>query len=313
MYHRFGEGAYPSTNIRLEQFEAHLAELQSGPYTVLPLPEIVSALVEGRPLPPRTVGITIDDAHASLLREGWPRLKAAGLPFTLFVASEPVEKGLPDYMSWAEIAALADEPGVDIGSQSHSHPHMADLSAAQVADEIARSQALFTEHLGRAPSLFAYPYGEASSATMAAIEAAGFEVAFGQHSGVVGVTEPRFYLPRFALNESYGDPERVRLALSARALAVGELTPEDPYLGPGADNPPLFGFTVLEQAGPALARLEHMACYASHLGQVERQLIGPRVEVRLATPFPSGRGRINCTLPDGRGGWYWLGRQFVIP
>ena len=38
MYHRFGESALPSTNIRLDQFAAHLAELTSGGYNVMPLP-----------------------------------------------------------------------------------------------------------------------------------------------------------------------------------------------------------------------------------------------------------------------------------
>ena len=48
MYHRFGENSFPSTNIRLEQFDAHIAELASGPYTVLPVTEIVAAIREGR-------------------------------------------------------------------------------------------------------------------------------------------------------------------------------------------------------------------------------------------------------------------------
>ena len=29
MYHRFGESAFPSTNIRIKQFEAHLNELKT--------------------------------------------------------------------------------------------------------------------------------------------------------------------------------------------------------------------------------------------------------------------------------------------
>ena len=36
MYHRFGEDRYPSTNIRLSQFEEHLELLTNGDYTVLP-------------------------------------------------------------------------------------------------------------------------------------------------------------------------------------------------------------------------------------------------------------------------------------
>ena len=47
MYHRFGEGTYPSTNTRLDQLDAHIAELARGGYTVRPLAEIVAALEAG--------------------------------------------------------------------------------------------------------------------------------------------------------------------------------------------------------------------------------------------------------------------------
>ena len=106
MYHRFGETEYPSTNIRLEQFDAHLAELTSGKYTVLPLPEIVAALKAGKSLPDRTVGISIDDAYASVYDVAWPRLKKAGLPFTVFVSTEPVDRKLRGLMTWDQIREL---------------------------------------------------------------------------------------------------------------------------------------------------------------------------------------------------------------
>ena len=74
-YHRFGEAQYPSTSIRIDQFEAHVAELTSGRYTILPLPEIAAALAEGRALPERTVGISIDDAFLSVLSGDGSRLE----------------------------------------------------------------------------------------------------------------------------------------------------------------------------------------------------------------------------------------------
>ena len=80
MYHRFGEENLPSTNIRLEQFVAHIEELAAGGYTVLPIPDIIAALRTGTSLPNRTIGITIDDAFASVYREAWPRLREAGFP-----------------------------------------------------------------------------------------------------------------------------------------------------------------------------------------------------------------------------------------
>ena len=67
MYHRFGEDRLPSTNIRLDQFDAHLEKLSNGNYSVWPLAKIVSHLQKDMPLPDRTVAITIDDAYLSVL------------------------------------------------------------------------------------------------------------------------------------------------------------------------------------------------------------------------------------------------------
>ena len=80
MYHRFGEDKYPSTNIRLDQFDAHLEKLASGDYTVLPLDKIIRHMQNGIDLPDRTVAITIDDAYLSVFTEAWPRLEAKGFP-----------------------------------------------------------------------------------------------------------------------------------------------------------------------------------------------------------------------------------------
>ena len=85
MYHRFGENDYPSTNIRLEQFDAHLKTLASSDYNVMALADIIDRLQDGQPLPERTVAITIDDAYLSVYTEAWPRLQAYGFPATVFV------------------------------------------------------------------------------------------------------------------------------------------------------------------------------------------------------------------------------------
>ena len=70
MYHRFGENNYPSTNVRLAQLENHIRELKSGPYTVLPVLQILSYNENGRAQPKRIVGITIDDGFESIPKPG---------------------------------------------------------------------------------------------------------------------------------------------------------------------------------------------------------------------------------------------------
>ncbi|MCW9039407.1 MAG: polysaccharide deacetylase family protein [Rhodospirillales bacterium] len=304
MYHRFGEDDTPSTNTTMEQFAAHIEELKSGKYTVLPLPEIVSALREGRPLPDRTIGLSIDDAYLSVFTRAWPILRENNLPFTLFIATDAIDRKYSRFMSWDQIRELA-KSGVTIGSQTASHPHMARMSAAENAAELAKSNQRFVEELGAAPTLFAYPYGEASLAAIEAVKAAGFVAAFGQHSGVIDRTGAPFFMPRFALNENYGDMTRFRMAANALSIPVTDITPAD--MKTGDNNPPALGFTLVGEK-----TLPNLACYASHEGKVRMERLGEhRVEIRLTTPLPKGRTRINCTAPGPDGRWFWFGRQFV--
>ena len=307
MYHRFGESTYAATNIRIDQFESHLAEIAAGGYNVAPLPDIIAAFDEERSLPERTIAITIDDAFLSVYTAAWPRLRAAGLPFTLFVATEPIDGGQHGYMSWDQIRELA-RGGVTIGSQTASHPHMPELSAERNVAELETSNRRFEEELGSLPSLFAYPFGEYGLAVREVVAAAGFTAAFGQHSGVAYAGQDRFGLPRFAMNETFGSATRFKLAADALPLPVSEITPADTLID---ENPPQFGFTV--DAG--IGGLENLACYPRHeSGPALIERLGERrFEVRMATPFPARRGRINCTVPTADGRWRWFGMQFVVP
>lgn len=309
IYHRFGEDAYPATNIRMAQFEAHVRELVEGGYNVVPLGAIAEALDAGRELPPRTVAISIDDAYLSVYQRAFPLLQENRLPFTLFVATDPVDRGIPGYMSWDQIRELA-EAGVEIGSQAVTHPHMPDLSDLRNRRELMRSADRIEAELGARPRLFAYPYGEASNAVKRLAREAGYRAAFGQHSGAIGPTLDRFYLPRFPVNEAFGDLERFRRVARALPLPVIDLTPDDPYLSaPGAANPPAMGFTLAGD-GPGTGAI---ACYHSGHGLIERmERLGPRIELRFEAPFPPGRTRINCTAPAGDGRWRWFGMQYYV-
>ncbi len=308
MYHRFGEALYPSTNIRLEQFEAHIAELTSGPYTVLPLPEIASALAEGRPLPERTVGISIDDAFLSIYQEAWPRLRAAGLPFTVFVSTQALDSALPSYMSWDQLREMAADSGVSVGNHGVTHGHMVRQGLETVRAEIADGNRRLRQELGETPSVLAYPYGEYGLAIRGIVREQGITAAFGQHSGAIGRGGDLFALPRYPMSENYGDMERFRLAVNSLALPVTGVTPADPLLS-AATNPPFYGFTV----AAGVAGLGALNCFASRNDLTMERLGDRRIEIRLGQAFGPGRARINCTMPGPDGRWRWLGRQFYIP
>lgn len=305
MYHRFGEDSFPSTNIRLEQFEAHIAELSSGPYTVMPVPEIVAAIREGRELPDRTVGITIDDGYASIYTEAFPRLRAAGFPFTVFVSTDPIDSKFAGFMTWDQIREIR-EGGATIGAHTASHLHMPANNMDRNREDMMRANARMKEELGEVPDLFAYPFGEASNEIKALVTGMGHTAAFGQHSGPLQSASDPLYLPRFALNEAFGGMDRFRLVTNVLPIAYTDLSPDDPTLDA---NPPNFGFT---RSDPS-QRLNGLACYAADQGKVAVEELGPRIEVRMNGPFPAGRARINCTALGSDNRWRWLGTLYYVP
>lgn len=305
MYHRFGEDSFPSTNTRLEQLEAHIAALTSGPYTVLPVPEIVAAIREGRSLPDRTVGLTIDDGYRSVYDEAFPRLRDAGLPFTVFVSTDPIDRGFAGFMSWDQIRDLRDA-GVTIGAHTATHLHMPANTIARNHEDMMTANARLQEELGAVPALFAYPFGEASTEVQELVREIGHIAAFGQHSGPVDASSDTFYMPRFALNEAFGNMDRFKLVTNALPIPHTDVRPENPTL---TANPPLFGFTRTDMS----ISLNGLACYAADQGKVKVDQLGPRVEVRMTGPFSAGRARINCTALGPNKRWYWLGTLYYVP
>ncbi|MDP7549530.1 MAG: polysaccharide deacetylase family protein [Alphaproteobacteria bacterium] len=308
MYHRFGEDRYPTTSVSIEQFEAHLTEIATGRYNVMSLRDIVVAFRRGESLPDRSIALSIDDAFLSLHDRAWPLLAKAGLPFTLFVATDAIDAKRAGYMSWAQLRAVAAGGGT-IGSQTGSHPHLPNVTQKRLDNELARSNERFRAELGAAPDLLAYPYGEFGLREKKAAREGGFIAAFGQHSGVAHSGEDIYGLPRFAMNQRFGTVARFRMAGNGLPLPVSDVLPADTVLR--GEDPPSFGFTVAEGIGS----LQNLACFASNqstAAQLER-LGSRRFEVRLDKPFGAGRGRINCTLRAKGNRWRWFGTQFFIP
>ncbi|UTW55085.1 polysaccharide deacetylase family protein [Kordiimonas sp. SCSIO 12610] len=309
IYHRFGEDRYPSTNIRLDQFDAQIEELRSGDYTFMKMSDAVNRLLNKESVPEKAVVVTVDDAFKSVLTEAWPRLKQAGIPLTLFVSTDLVDKQTPGYLNWDEIRQLRSD-GVEIGHHGAAHSHLLYEEGSGAQDDIERASKRFEDELGFIPGIFAYPYGEYDQGLINLIERLGFKAAFAQYSGAAPIGGNHYAIPRYPVNERYGNLDRFRLIAKSKALPVRDIIPTSVTLL-DEQNPPSFGFTV----DSSLTSLDNLACYPSHLGEAAKliKLDGNRVEVRFNKPFPPGRNRINCTLPAGNGRWYWLGRYFLVP
>jgi peptidoglycan/xylan/chitin deacetylase (PgdA/CDA1 family) len=304
MYHRFDENKYPSTNIQMNIFLEQIQLIKDLNYDFIH-PENFEKNFS-IPKKQKKILITIDDAFQSFYEVAWPFLKENKIPFILFVSTEPV--GNKGYMTWDQIKEIEQESFAIIGHHSHSHDYLIDFSNEDFIKDIETANKIFTERVGYIPSLFSYPFGEYSE-FMRQYISKNFTYAFGQHSGVIDVNKEKFQLPRFPINENYGELKRFTSIIKTYPLEYKKLLPLEKKLNK-SNNPPLFSVEFFDNQ----KNIKNINCYSNEGNKWEKSKIkfkGNTLNIKFREAFFPRRGRINCSLNDN-GKWRWFGTQFIV-
>jgi poly-beta-1,6-N-acetyl-D-glucosamine N-deacetylase len=304
MYHRFNEPKYPSTNIKMEIFENQIEIIQNSDYNFLNPNNFKKNF--SIPKVNKEILITIDDAFQSFYLEAWPYLKINKIPFILFVSTEPV--GKRGYMTWKQIREIEAEKFVFIGHHSHTHGYLIDETNDQFILDVEKANQIFLKELGYIPNFFSYPFGEYSK-FMRDYISQNFDFAFGQHSGVIDINKDKFELPRFPINENYGDLKRFRSVINSFPLEYKQLFPLEKKLTK-ENNPPKFKVEFFKDQ----KNIKNINCYSNENGKWKKSktnISNQILTIQFRAPFKPRRGRINCSLNDN-GKWRWFGVQFPI-
>lgn len=181
-YHRFGAGG-GKMSVPPERFAAQLEWLARNDYRVIRLSQL-TAFLEGREaLPQRAVVITIDDGYESVYRQAWPLLKRYGFPATLFVYTDFIGAG--DALNWSQLAEMSAGGLVEIQAHSKTHRNLIERLpgetdeqyAAAIDAEIRGPREQLERRLGVAVRNYAFPYGDANDAVLAALARQRYQLA----------------------------------------------------------------------------------------------------------------------------------------
>ena len=250
--------------------------------------------------------LTVDDGFSSFYENAWPYLKKEKIPFILFVSTEPV--GKKGYMNWEQIKEIEKEDFAFVGNHSHSHEYLIDYNFNEFKKDIEKSINIFNKNIGYNPIYFSYPFGEYSLEQKNYITSQ-FDFAFGQNSGVIDLNKDRYELPRFPINEKYGDLERFSFLLKLNPLEYKNILPNDKYVLKN-NNPPKTTIEFFENQ----KNLSKINCFSDEGDGWDKSkinLIKNKLHIEFRDKFKFRRGRINCSLKDDIG-WRWLGIQFSI-
>ncbi len=304
MYHRFGESKYPSTNIQMDVFKKHLEIVKKSSFKFYHPKNFENEF--NKPKKEKKILLTIDDGFISFYKEAWPLLKKNKIPFILFVSTEPVGKN--GYMNWDQIREIEKSDIGTIGHHSHTHEYLIDEQYSNFVADIEKANEIFLEKIGYVPTIFSYPFGEYSAAMKKYISK-NFNISFGQHSGVIDINKDKFELPRFPINEKYGEIKRFKSIINYFPLEYKILKPDEKKITE-KNNPPNFSIEFFENQ----KNLNNINCYSNEGDRWEKSqtIINKNVlTIKFREPFKPRRGRINCSLNDN-GKWRWLGVQFIV-
>ncbi|WP_175402785.1 polysaccharide deacetylase family protein [Mangrovivirga cuniculi] len=314
VYHRFGDHRFPSTNISLSDFEAHLKYLKDNNFEVVTFSEALDYIKSGSENKKVAV-ITIDDGYKSFFNNGLPLLKKYDFPATLFVNSESV--GGKDYMTWGEINKANNE-GVEIGNHTHTHEYFLNIDPedryTEFEKEITISQQLFEVKLGHKPETFAYPFGEYDNEMKAIVKKLGFKGAAAQNSGVIYSDTDLMECPRFPMSESYADINSFISKANMKPLKIIGEKPSDQIISKSIPQPVL----ELKIQGDAI-KSDEIQCFiqgAECEMSIQNDTIKNIIEVELkasSSILLRRRTLYTLTAKNSNGDWCWFSHLWVNP
>ena len=309
MYHHVANDTPPATSTRVDDFRAHLEYLDAN-HEVVDLVWALERIQAGESIPDNAVALTFDDTYISVYETAWPMMQDYDFPFTIFVATRPVDQGSRIVIQWDQLREMHAE-GVRLLNHSHGHEYMVRHEAydeawrEEVIETVEIAQRRLTEELGEAPpKIFAYPYGEYNNKLREIMDELGY-ISMGQHSGGIADFSDWQALPRFAAGGTAANLDTLRTKLQSRPLPVEYPLPEQVT----NERRPVLEARLLDNDD---VRWGALNCFTGAGTPIPFNIEDGVLTARTDSDFRDGRNRYNCTAPAHSGGFYWLSRQWLI-
>ena len=307
LYHHVADDTPFATTTKIADFTAHLNYLEQNEFTVVDIVDAINRLKAGEPLPEKSVAIVFDDAFVDIYHNALPLLTAKNMPFSIFIATEPVDKKYPGMLSWAQLKEM-HALGVSMLNHTTDHAYLIhDQSEGwleRVISNIEAAQTRLAAELGVTERYLAYPFGEFNDELKEALAQRGY-VAFGQHSGGISATSDFLALPRFPAAGHYAKLSTLKTKLNSRPLPLEDYQTENMQ---ALSNPPEFRFK------PAVTDFHRpfFQCFIEGEAVKPEWLETGEAVVIAAKKLNAGRSRYNCTVPSPKGGYYWISQPWLI-
>ena len=308
-YHHVADNTPAITPTRPAVFAQHMAYLAEH-YQVLPLTTIITALRAGETLPDKAIAITFDDGYANILTNAHPVMRQYDFPYTVFI-NPPAIGVAGNQLTWDEVSMM-DAQGADFANHTLDHLHLLNRLTsesdeawlARVITNIEEAESQLADKVGYSLKYIAYPFGEFNTEVKHALLERGY-VGFAQFSGGVANFSDFGAIPRFPAGGRYANLKTLKTKMASLAFPVIDNSITDPVVT--TDMPADMTLTLNNRD----FYMSMVSCFWQG-ERMETTRNGNVLTVPLPEKFPTGRSRINCTVPskEHTGRFYWYSQPF---
>ena len=176
MYHSIDYEEGNELRVPKEQFKEQMKYLKDNGYTTLTLNELYNFLEKNKPIPEKSIVITLDDGYVDNYTNAYPILKELDINATIFVVTSTIDKD-KNTLTSKQIKEM-DEYGIDIASHTYNHDKLDDLAYEKQLETMKKSKEDLEKILNHKVDFIAYPYGKWNEDTIKAAKDAGYKMAF---------------------------------------------------------------------------------------------------------------------------------------
>ncbi len=300
VYHRFNNDKYPETSVSSEKFNQQIEYLVENNIPILQATDLVSYFNGEIELPKKSVFLTIDDAYKSFYEHAFPIVKKFNIPFSIFLSTDYVSNNKKsDHMSWEMLKDITRNNGLVL-NHSKSHKSLIELNYDEVKKDIIENQLKIEQNLGSQPKIFSYPYGESNLKIESIVKELNYQIAFSQHSSPINKKLMKFRLPRFSINDEFGDLERFKLILKTKPMILSEKN----------FNDTLVFSESLKMSFKTKLSSKKINCFINNSALLQKENnLNNEFTLFIKNLRIGLRYRINCTHVDKDGDVFWFGKM----
>jgi peptidoglycan/xylan/chitin deacetylase (PgdA/CDA1 family) len=214
MYHHIVGSAEETNYVRatVQAFEEQIAGLKDSGYSALFFQDLIDYVDGKRELPEKPVLITFDDGYLSNYELAFPILKKFGMKATISVIGwsagrDSYQNGRPiiPHFDWVQAREMAESGLVDIQNHSYDMHETGEKGerkgvlredgettagyARLLREDAGRTADEIEQHIGKRPTVFAYPFGFADLLSEEVLREAGYRVTLLTGNKISSITK----------------------------------------------------------------------------------------------------------------------------